>query len=62
MHGLAVEDERFQFAMGIEQDRAAGCLVYPVGFHTHQPVLHQVDAPDPVRPTDGIEPLDDLRS
>ena len=46
MQGSPVQGEGFQLAVGIEQDRAAGGLVYAAGLHPHQTVFHQVGDAD----------------
>ncbi len=60
VHRLAVEDERFEFAVRVEQNRAAGGLIHAARLHPHQPIFDQIHAPDAVRPADGVQPLDEF--
>ncbi len=57
---FAVQHQRFQLAVGGQQDGAAGGLVHAVRFHPHQAVLDQVDAADAVLPADLVEHCDQI--
>ena len=48
MRRAAVERDRFDAAMGCEQDGAAGRLVHAARLHADEAVLHQIEAADAV--------------
>ena len=58
---LAIETERFQFAMRRQQQRAAGRLVAAARLDADEAVLDQVDAADSITRTDFVQDLDQRR-
>ena len=58
-HGRAVHGQRLDGPVGGLQQRAAGSFVDAPGFHSDEPVLHQVKPADPVCPPQFVEPFEE---
>ncbi len=59
VHGLAIDDEGFQVAVGGEEDGAAGGFVDAARFHADETVLDDVDAADAISPAEEVEDAHD---
>ena len=57
---VAVEAQRFQFAVSGDQQRAAGRFVAAAGLDSDEAVLHHVDAADGIASADFVQQLDEL--
>src|SRR6266540_630783 len=60
VHGLAVKDQRLEFAMSIEQNGAARSFVDTMRFHANQTILNKVNTPDAVCAANGVKRLDNF--
>src|SRR5690606_18916080 len=57
-----VQGERFEFAQGANDQRAARRLIAAAAFHADETILHQIDAANGMLAADGVEGLDQLRA
>ena len=55
MRRLAIEAQRFEFAMRGDQQSAAGRFVRAARLDSHQPVFDEIDASDAMCRRDGIQ-------
>ena len=54
-HDLAVHGDAFDILVGLVQDCPAGGFIDAAGFDAHEAVLHHIEPPDTVLPSQFVE-------